>query len=876
MGDRLPQDKVHNCTGADCKVRISSYDPHTVCDNCKGGPCTLYARCSDCIDLTDSQFYKLLNIKKENKRKREVRASISQPVTTVPEASTSAVNSPPPSLTSAELASLPIQPSPAVTVVTEPIVNIEVLPPPGFENVGPSVNPKSKAKESHSLKSVVQIVKTKKKSSLVSSKLSPKVKVPVSNRDGSVQLAKQLEEFKSSMLKIMAEQLGSVKEEFNKALEHRSKVDVPVVSEELDEAVHSVARTIVQDILHDSVVGVVSGEESGPCSPALPLTDPSDSFSMSARSRFPINASPPGVGAAKSPTSIQVPSSLPPSLSFPAAAPQSDSVRFGTRLVPAPYQHLTGDGAASSFWGGSSGHIPVTRMIFPSTLIGAGSDHPVLPSHLNYSAVRPTRGVDPFSENSQGAFSFSDSQPSNVMTTFVTVSGGVAVTGSSSRPRTTIPFPFSSAIASSSLVTSHVHSSSFGDCNAFYTTSISSFPISSTVPMATAAPSVPLPKTSTVPIATAASSVPRSVSFVLPDSSAPSAAAFDWIDPSLEEDQTEEGEWLGEGVEEEECLEFQPFKELSSLAQSLGPDYVARHKQKKRPSPFELSSCVSPKFKKATQFLAWSSVVFEALDLVNDKFRTAASQNKVNPRFLLPMMGNRVHYATMKMPEFVVNKEFFSLLDGRKKFSKNHNVLVPQVEFRILLRSLVQILEILSFLSWHLGSIGSFLKSAADQVGSDPSIAKQKLSEAHTLLGSLDRATTDGVGVVVPTFASLLSRFRYFHLAFMHPLISVPRRSELLFGSVDFNNLLDPDILDIVRDEVKLAESSAMSRALAMSAARLSGPPSSSSARGKRGRPSFNTSVSRSPRGRRPFRGGSSSTRPGRGRAGRGGGRGFK
>ena len=56
------------------------------------------------FDITDQQFQKLVNIKKENKRKRECKANLSVPVTTVPAPSTSSMRSPPIVSSAADLA----------------------------------------------------------------------------------------------------------------------------------------------------------------------------------------------------------------------------------------------------------------------------------------------------------------------------------------------------------------------------------------------------------------------------------------------------------------------------------------------------------------------------------------------------------------------------------------------------------------------------------------------------------------------------------------------------------------------------------------------------------------------------------------------------
>ena len=89
-------------------------------------------------------------------------------------------------------------------------------------------------------------------------------------------------------------------------------------------------------------------------------------------------------------------------------------------------------------------------------------------------------------------------------------------------------------------------------------------------------------------------------------------------------------------MEEEQSEVFEPFRHLSSFAQSLDPLYVSRLRQEKRPSHFELSACDGPRFKRASHFLAWSSVVFEDLDTIYDsfnQFRLSLSHAEVSPAF---------------------------------------------------------------------------------------------------------------------------------------------------------------------------------------------------------------------------------------------------
>ena len=730
---------------------------------------------------------------------------------------------------------------------------------------------KESVKQPQKLESTVKIVKSvKKQPSKISPKVSTKCKknVPKPCKDVSLDMSDHLTSFMQSMKKMMSDQLSLVRKEFNEALENRSKVQPVQVSPDLNDVLQEVVRTLADDILTNNVVEVQSGSVSGACSLPTPSVVPAvfseDSLvqDIIPNQQIPqdnppdLCVSPPGFVDAESSARFHD-SSLVPSHSDPAIAPRSDRVLVGTRPWPDPSRHVTGDGAACSIWGGSAGSGPVTRMTASALKynLGAEAEIPNMTSSfaLDISSVRPPLDSrTPFSVGGDSSFSIY-SRPSTtvVMTTALTGVGGVSAASYSfipSRVSTSIPVLSSACVSTSSLASSTVHSSSFGECNAFYTTSISCFPISSTIPFTATAPSqydsAPLPV------------------------SAPSRVRFDWFATPDGEEQVEKGEW----VEEEQVDPsdtFEPFKELSSLAGNLGPVYVAREKQEKRPSPYELSNESAPKYRKASQYLSWSGVILEAWDMVNDKFKQASDQARTIPRFLLPFSGGRAFYSTGKSPELLLSPEFYAVLDGRKKFNNNLNILFPQHEMRLTLKSMHQVLENLSFLSWHVGSIGSFLKSAAAQVEVDPSCASQKFTEAHVLLGSLDRAVTDAVGILVPSMASLLVRFRFFFTTFLNPLVSLPRKSELLYGNVSLGFVLDPDILEIIREEVKVAESSAMSRALALSAARLAGPRPSSSARGKGGR-GRSFSRSRSPQGRRPFRGASSSARSDRSRAGRG------
>ena len=68
MGDKPEQRKVHPCKGEGCKNRISSYDPHTNCNNCRIKICTKEVRCHECWPLSDEQWDSLEAILKDNIR----------------------------------------------------------------------------------------------------------------------------------------------------------------------------------------------------------------------------------------------------------------------------------------------------------------------------------------------------------------------------------------------------------------------------------------------------------------------------------------------------------------------------------------------------------------------------------------------------------------------------------------------------------------------------------------------------------------------------------------------------------------------------------------------------------------------------------------
>ena len=77
MSDTLEdvKNKIRTCAGETCKAKVSSYDPHKVCEDCRGPGCNLLNRCSECSHLSNEQFSVLESKLKENRRKKESKRS---------------------------------------------------------------------------------------------------------------------------------------------------------------------------------------------------------------------------------------------------------------------------------------------------------------------------------------------------------------------------------------------------------------------------------------------------------------------------------------------------------------------------------------------------------------------------------------------------------------------------------------------------------------------------------------------------------------------------------------------------------------------------------------------------------------------------------
>ena len=302
---------------------------------------------------------------------------------------------------------------------------------------------------------------------------------------------------------------------------------------------------------------------------------------------------------------------------------------------------------------------------------------------------------------------------------------------------------------------------------------------------------------------------------------------------------------------------------LTDLASGLVPDFVVQGRKEMRQTPYELSAERPAKFRKSSvNHLKWSNVILDSFDFINEKFKANSTAGRINPKVLLPPSNTRRYYATGEMPEFTIPPEFYAVQDTRKKFNNNLKLMLSQSETISYLKCIYQLLETQSFVSWHVGSVGAFLKQSVPLVREGSiDLAVSKLEEAFKLLESLDRAAVDSVNCSVPLLVNLLLKFRSCLISFLNPKISVSRKSSLLFSKLDFDSLLDSDLLRLAIEELSVANSAELARCAAFGTFRSSVPRSGSS-RGLRGRGSSES--------RRPFRGSSFPSRPRRSRGGRG------
>ena len=78
--DLLSQDEIQHevskrdrglCAKPDCQVKMAKleYDPHSLCENCRGQPCSEDNKCHDCALWSTQQFKTF--IRYQNKRKRD-------------------------------------------------------------------------------------------------------------------------------------------------------------------------------------------------------------------------------------------------------------------------------------------------------------------------------------------------------------------------------------------------------------------------------------------------------------------------------------------------------------------------------------------------------------------------------------------------------------------------------------------------------------------------------------------------------------------------------------------------------------------------------------------------------------------------------------
>ena len=327
-----------------------------------------------------------------------------------------------------------------------------------------------------------------------------------------------------------------------------------------------------------------------------------------------------------------------------------------------------------------------------------------------------------------------------------------------------------------------------------------------------------------------------------------------------EEDSEEEEFGLGEGLEDRDSLELEEdtsrepiFSQLQSLASGISDSYIASKRQLKRQSPFEMARNVPSKFKRSsTDFLGWSNSVLEEIEKEDDVHKSLASQGKVRHRISNPDFRRR-WYATGPPPSLSIPAEFSSILDPSKKVPPNRKVLFSLAESQSLYQQSFFALEANSFISWHLGSLGTFLQDAISALEQgETEGALKKFQDMFSFLSSLDRAVSDSIACLVPSVSAWVLRLREHYLSFTSPNLSNLSKSKALYDKLDFRTLFNVDLLKSFQEEIKVSSTAELNRKLSLAlrpsfVSRSSTPVS----RGfSSSRPQYNRS-----RGSRPFRG---------------------
>ena len=158
-------------------------------------------------------------------------------------------------------------------------------------------------------------------------------------------------------------------------------------------------------------------------------------------------------------------------------------------------------------------------------------------------------------------------------------------------------------------------------------------------------------------------------------------------------------------------------------------------------------------------------------------------------------------------------------------------------------------LEANSYTSWHLGSLGSFIKDSIDTIKQgDIQKSVDRINEAFELISSLDKAVSDAVACLVPSLSAWILRMREFYLSLTTPALSNISKSKALYDKLDFHSLFDPALLRSFQEEIKLVSASDLNKRIVSALKPI--PPA------RTGASQFRSNVRKS-RGRslRPFRG---------------------
>ena len=186
---------------------------------------------------------------------------------------------------------------------------------------------------------------------------------------------------------------------------------------------------------------------------------------------------------------------------------------------------------------------------------------------------------------------------------------------------------------------------------------------------------------------------------------------------------------------------------------------------------------------------------------------------KVESHKITSVTVNRLWYATGPSPSLSLPQEFSALQDPLRKCKTSPRLSFNFREASTLFRYAFSALENSSFLSWHLGSVGSFLRDSIpilEEGNIEESL--NRLHEAFGLLSSLDKAVNDSVAVLVPSISAWILRMREAYLYYFSPKISSLSKSRALYSKLDFYSLFDPSLLRSFQEELSAQATSDLSR----------------------------------------------------------------